>query len=409
MSLPMRIQARTLPALPALMVAVILLSTALGLPTAAAQPCSSLKNPVFLAGSTALEPLYKAIGKSLATNPDPQQAMTLVYLKNGSCAGVSSLSQNQSVNFSYINETYDGISEPPTCTNDVVGGIAIDIALSDVGYSTCTNQALPATLGDFQGPIEAMVFITGKESTQVAITAEEAYYLFGFGQFGDVRPWNDESMLCVRSGTSGTQRLIAANIGVAGPRWFGKVNAGSAEVITCMTPFITKDFERTLGILGTEVFATASVRQNFKALAFRGFGQHRAYLPDSSPTAQDKRNVRNGRYLLFGPAHLITRIDGGGVPLSSRARFFIDLIVGKNPNIDVLTSIIRKARLVPQCAMHVSRSSDGGNLSLSSAAAPCDCFFETTATGAVPAACKSCGADSECPTAHCRFGFCEPR
>ena len=384
-----------------------ILATLLMASQAQALNCSSLQNPLFLAGSTALEPLYKAIGKRLAT--DPVNPMTLVYLRNGSCSGVSSLAQKQTTAFSYIDGTYDGVSDAPTCVNDFVGGVGIDVALSDVAYQSCTGTPLPATFGDFLGPVESMVFIVPRSSTQVAITAEEAYYLVGFGQFADVSPWRNENLYCMRTPGSGTQRLIAANVSVPASRWLGKQNSASADVITCMNSVSPVDAERSIGILGTEVYGSGTVRQNYKALAFRGFGQRLAYLPDSSPMTQDKQNVRDGRYLLFGPAHMITSIDGTGTPLSSRASRFVNLLSAQTTDVNVLTSIIRSAKLVPQCAMHVSRTSDGGNLSLSAAATPCDCFFQATVSGMVPASCQACGVNADCPSTHCRFGYCETR
>ena len=384
-----------------------LLATWLLASQAQAQNCSSLQNPLFLAGSTALEPLYKSIGKRLAT--DPVDPMTLVYLPNGSCSGVAALAQKQTGAFSYIDGTYDGVSRPPTCTNDVAGGIPIDIALSDVAYQSCTGSPIPPSLGDFLGPVESMVFIVPQSSTQVAITAEEAYYLVGFGQFGEVAPWNNESLYCMRTPGSGTQRLIAANVGVPAARWLGKQNSASADVITCMNSVSGPDLGRSIGILGSEVYGSGTVRQNYKALAFRGFGQKLAYLPDSSPKTQDKQNVRDGRYLLFGPAHMITAIGGTGTPVSSRANRFINLLSAQATDITVLTSIIRSAKLVPQCAMHVTRTSDGGQLSLNVTATPCDCFYQATVSGMIPPACQACGVDTDCPSSHCHFGYCEAR
>lgn len=368
--------------------------------------CSTLKNPLFLAGSTALEPLYKAIGKNLATDPDPTKQITLAYLRNGSCAGVASLTTKQTAAFYFIDATYDGTTVP-TCINDIAGGIPIDVALSDVAYQSCTGTPTPTNLGDFLGPAESMLFVTPRSSARTAISAEEAYYMLGFGQFGDVQPWNNESRMCVRTATSGTQRLIAANIGLPADRWRGVTNSGSVDVITCLSTSGMQNPDSAIGILGTEVYDTGTIRQTYKGLAFRGFGQRRAYLPDSSPTNPDKRNLRDGRYLLFGLAHMIAPANQG-VPTNARSQAFIDLLSGKTSNISFLTSLAGIAKLVPGCAMHVSRSSDGGQLSLSPAAIPCDCFYEATATGAVPASCQTCSTDAECSTKHCRYGYCEP-
>ncbi len=72
--------------------------------------------------------------------------------------------------------------------------------------------------------------------------------------------------------------------------------------------------------------------------------------------------------------------------------------------------------LIPDCAMHVSRTADGGPLSLYTPAATCDCFFASKIPGAVagatPAGCTTCTTDAECTasgpgTATCQHGFCE--
>jgi hypothetical protein len=159
-----------------------LLTLGLVVPHAQAVNCSQLVNPVYVSGSSALEPLYKAIGPTLAT--DKTMPLTIVYQKPGSCPGISGLTVKQTANPLYIDATFDGINVP-TCTNDIVGGFPLDIALSDVSYENCVGSPIPAAYQDFLGPVESMVFAVPRASSQTAITAEEAYYLFGFGMFGN--------------------------------------------------------------------------------------------------------------------------------------------------------------------------------------------------------------------------------
>lgn len=375
---------------------------------AVAQQCSTLKNPLVLVGSTALEPLYKGIGPKLAT--DPQSPITLLYLRNGSCTGVNQLGQKLSAatapKLFYVDANYTG-GDIPQCDNDFQGGAPIDIAVSDVFYDSCNlGKPMPTGYKDFLGPVGTMLLVVPKQSSQTAITAEEAYYLFGFGAFSDAAPWSDETMLCIRSASSGTQGLWAAAFGVPASRWRGKTNSGSMDVLNCLAGAARTAPEKGIGILGAEIYDAGTVRNTYKALAYRAYRQQLAYYPDSSPTAFDKRNVRDGRYTAFGFAHLMTQVDGAGKPNGAGAEQFIDLLLSQRT--DVLTTIIRNVKMVPQCAMNVTRSADGGDLSLSTGPS-CSCFFDMVTQGKAPDRCQSCKVDGDCSTAHCRLGFCEPR
>lgn len=370
--------------------------------------CSTLKNPLVLVGSTALEPLYKGIGPKLAT--DPTSPITLLYLRNGSCAGVSQLGQRLTATaapkLSYVDASYIG-GDVPQCDNDLMNGAPIHIAVSDVFYESCgLAKPLPDGYKDFLGPVGTMLLVVPKQSTQSVITAEEAYYLFGFGAVGDAAPWGDESLQCIRSASSGTQGLWAAAFGVPAARWRGKGNASSMDVLNCLAGAARTAPEKGIGILGAEIYDAGTVRNTYKALAYRAFRQRLAFLPDSSPTSFDKRNVRDGRYTAFGFAHLMTQVDAQRRPTSAAAEQFISLLMSQRT--DVLTTIIRSVKMVPQCAMNVTRSADGGDLSPSSVPS-CGCFFDTVVQGKAPDPCQSCKVDGDCATTHCRLGFCEPR
>lgn len=377
--------------------------------SAAAQvKCSSLKNPLTLVGSTALEPLYKGIGPKLAT--DAQSPLTLLYLRNGSCSGAGQLGKRLTATDApklfFVDASYTG-GDVPQCENDIANGVPVDIAVSDVFYESCNlPDPFPAGYKDFLGPVGTMLMVVPKQSTQTALTAEEAYYLFGFGASGDAAPWGDETVMCIRSATSGTQGLWAAAFGVPAKSWRGKSNAGSMDVLNCLAGAARTSPERAIGILGAEIYDAGTVRNTYKALAFRSYKQQLAYYPDSTPTAFDKQNVRNGRYTAFGYAHLMAQVDGQGKPMNPLADQFVSLLLSQRQ--DVLTTIIRSVKMVPQCAMNVTRSSDGGELSLSSAPT-CGCFYDTVILGRAPDRCQSCKADGDCASAHCRLGFCEPR
>jgi hypothetical protein len=104
-------------------------------------------------------------------------------------------------------------------------------------------------------------------------------------------------------------------------------------------------------------------------------------------------------------------VSGSGIPTSARAKYLIDLLQGSPivpaPSFDSMTAIANSGRLVPQCAMRVQRTKDGGDLSLYQPAVPCGCFFEATATGTTPSGCVQCSTAVPCATGTCRYGFCE--
>lgn len=63
--------------------------------------------------------------------------------------------------------------------------------------------------------------------------------------------------------------------------------------------------------------------------------------------------------------------------------------------------------LVPQCAMTVVRSEDGGPLSSLLPAKPCGCYYESLTGGTL---CQTCMSSAECPAEapECSYGYCEP-
>lgn len=93
-------------------------------------------------------------------------------------------------------------------------------------FESCTAQPPPAGVGQFSGPVEAMLFVVPKASQQTAITAEEAY----FGAAGAAKPWTVETNLARRNASSGTQGIIAHNIAVPAGLWKGVDKSNSQGV-----------------------------------------------------------------------------------------------------------------------------------------------------------------------------------
>jgi hypothetical protein len=106
--------------------------------------------------------------------------------------------------------------------------------------------------------------------------------------------------------------------------------------------------------------------------------------------------------------------DGGTLePVNANAKLFIDILTntadpGIPSGLDPVALVAQKG-IVPLCAMTVTRSVEGGNLSLFAPPDPCGCYFESKlATGTVPASCTACTATTTCAAGMtCRHGFCE--
>ena len=85
----------------------------------------------------------------------------------------------------------DSTSTSPTSKQEncnLPGGDArvpvnVDLAISDVFPASCrpTLASVPAPFADFFGPIQMFNFVVPAASQQQAISAEAAYFVFGFG------------------------------------------------------------------------------------------------------------------------------------------------------------------------------------------------------------------------------------
>ena len=66
-----------------------------------------------------------------------------------------------------------------------------------------------------------------------------------------------------------------------------------------------------------------------KILAFQAADQSCGYLPDSDATHFDKINVRQGRYDIWGPIHLVTAVDDSGNPTNAQAPTILNTAHGE--------------------------------------------------------------------------------
>jgi hypothetical protein len=373
--------------------------------------CSALPNPVYVQTGDTQEPLMKSLGQKLReskVNP-----MTLVYKTSGSCTNIDAMYKGTplTTNPLYIpsmaeDPTWDPSKPAPQCTIDPQG-VPLDLAISALFVSSCDPSPPPMGIGLFQGPVQPYVYIVPKASSQKAITAEEAYFVFGFGAAGKIEPWTDESLYFVRTTTKSTLLTMAAAIGVPGAKWKGVMLDKSSEVLSGVAT--SPNPEKTIGILGAEVYDAN--RDKVKTLAFQAYKQSHAYFPDSTATSFDKRNVRDGHYTIWSPTVYLGAVDAQGNLQNARVRYIVDMILSKAvapvPDFEPLEVVISKG-LVPDCAMKVTRSFEAGDLSLYSPAAPCGCFYESR-VGQASAACVMCASDNECNGGKCRHGYCEAK
>lgn len=420
------------------------LALAIGVPVrAAAQTlpaCSALQPPpVYLEIGDTQEPLIKNLGRLLASATVAEAKMTLVYRTSGSCTNIADIVRSATVSvqtLSYAPSTtssagWAASSASFQCTVDP--GTPYDVANSNVFISACPTSTVPASIGVWYGGIQPYVFAVPAGSGQTAVTAEEAYFMFGFGDVAGITPWVNKALRFVRSASKSTLVALAKNIGVP-PSLFvsnGTVpnaNPGkdsSSDVVNALET--SSNAEQTIGLLGAEVYDRN--RDKLKVLAFRAFGQDLAYYPDSTSSARDKQNTRDGHYTPWSPTVYMTPVSSGvptghsgtghpaGAPANgAKIAYLLDLISSKAPNpdpgFDPLKSAIIKVGLVPSCAMKVQRTEEGGALKYYAPPEPCGCFFENavaTSSSSANSSCVACSAANPCASGVCRHGFCEAR
>ncbi len=377
----------------------------------AAPPCSSLPNPVYLQVGDTQEPLMKALGQKLRASA--VQPITLIYKTSGSCTNIEAMYSDVKLttNPSYVpsaaeDPAWDPSMPAPQCEIDP-GGVTLDVTNSNVFVSACTQAAPPAGVAEFIGPVQPYVFIVPKGSSQQAITAEQGYFVFGFGQAGGAEPWTDEAFVFSRTTTKSTLLAIAAAIRVPPSKCKGKPFDKSSEVMSAVATSTSP--EKTIGLMGAEIYDAN--RDKVSSLAYQAYQQTRAYFADSTSSSRDKRNVRDGHYTIWSPTVYLARVDAAGQVTNPRVAYVLKLILSEattpTPDFDPLSIVVGRG-LVPECAMKVQRAEEGGDLSPYAPAAPCGCAFEAY-VGSPSAACVACGDDAACGAGKCRFGFCEER
>jgi hypothetical protein len=392
----------------------------------------SFVNPLYLEIGDTQEQLIKTLGAHTAAATTPH-AITLVYRTNGSCANLTDVFTVppkpivSGTTMSYVLAGQNPALASPTCTLDAA--TPIDVGNAALFISSCAGQApaQPAGVSAQQGPIQAYTLVVPNASSQTAITAEEAYFVFGFGNndgFNSatnstpLSPWNDTAFIFTRLSTKSTlltwvHTLSQRGGDVAGdPRTFtpakflGTALNASSDVVGHVTGVTGSDRERTIGLLGAEVYDSNPTV--LRELAFQWFDQKHAYFPDSALGAKDKRNLRDGHYAVWSPTFWIENVNTDGSPTKTDADYVINLILGKQQQLQVnpVDDII-SVGLVPSCAMQVNRSVEGGPLSLFDPTSQCRCYYDSKVG---TSSCATCNASTPCATGVCSpDGFCEAK
>jgi len=398
-------------------------STGVGLDCASLATSGQL---VYVTGSSAAKPFLQQIAQQLAST-----GVYLVYTSTGSCIGVDAVVNGTPMKTGAApapaaSATYwDSTSSTGKACDLPLEGVAADLGISDVFAATCPGFELTDldALGirDAHGPIQTMTFAVPTNSPYSEISAQAAYFVFGFGSGGGVQNatgaaaiWNDESYLFQRNAGSGTQAMLASAIGVPAGSWKGKTHKTSDDVSAALQNAAASEqtAEKALGILAADYIDTKNLRAQIKVLAYQDTHQPCAVFPDSTGTAHDKANVRDGHYPIWSPLHLLYKTDQAGNPLNPDTREAMGDIVGylsgtkALPNGVKLLDVYAQSGLVPECAMRVKRTKDGGNLSPSRPSSPCSCLFELKATGVTT--CAACTVQGDCAADEsCSQGYCE--
>jgi hypothetical protein len=381
------------------------LAATLAAAAADAQDCASLPNPLYIQTGDTQEPLMKSLGRQLRENT--VNPISLVYVTAGSCTNVEAMYTGLPMTTTpkYIpsiaeDPLWDPSMPAPTC-NIPVEGVPLDLGISATFVESCNPNPPPTGIALITGPIQAYLFVVPEASTQQVMTAEEGYFTFGFGEAGQIDPWNDESLLFVRAVTKSTLLTTMAAIGVPPAKTKGVVFDQSSQLVNAMVA--SPNSEKSIGLLGAEIYDRN--RDVLDVLAFRAFDQKKAYYPDKTANSFDKQNVRDGHYTPWSPTVYIAPVDGNGDPEDPDVAYLIDLVLGHEdispaPAFDSLSTVIAQG-LLPDCSMKVRRDLEGGNLSLFDAPEPCHCFYENE-VGSLGESCVACTNDTTCGGGKCR-------
>lgn len=381
--------------------ALLAVATALATSSARAEDplCSSLPNPVYGLGGSAQKPLIANVAATLRKLDDP---LTVVYSAPGACFGIYALKDGTPMTGTA--NYWDADGKEHNCRLPELGQEA-EYAVMGIFPDSCAGvDETPADIGDFEVSIGTFNLIVPVSSSQQSISSEGLYFVYGFGELGQVEPWTDDSQIFSRDYTSAAAVLIAKAAGMPVEKIKGLDVRTNQRMVTELRSATNP--EAAIGFVSGEV--ADQNREFVKTLAFQAKGQRCAFWPDSEPGKLDKRSVREGKYHIWSSSHFFAKIDSERQIVNERARRFIGFLTGEitDPLVPILDIYIDIGN-IPQCAMEVARSGDLGPIFPYLPERPCGCYFEKRVTGET--SCETCTNDDDCATGACRYGFCEAR
>lgn len=370
---------------------------------AAAQECPTDRpNSIYGTGGSAITATMKAVAIQLAGLDDP---ISVFYSDPGACTGFDELVADSIVTKKFWYWDADGTEHQ--CDPPAVTGQPADFAHMGNAADFCPERELPDDIGDFIGPVQTVNVFTHIDSNEDSISAEALYFAYGFGPEGEAAPWVEESFLWGRNTTSFVHLFLAEAINVPPTNFkIPDTNVVQTNGETIAGVFSgSANPDATLGYASGSAVAAAADR--VKTLAYQHYGQSCGYLPDSSPTAVDKLNVRTGQYYLWTPGHFYARINDDGEIVNPVVRDLISWFGGTaEAPFDITTTIINSGD-IPVCAMRANREGTLGAISSFAPERPCGCLFEYATEG--DTSCDSCEEDSDCNDENpkCNYGYCE--
>jgi hypothetical protein len=384
--------------------AVFALALLLGTGAAHAAPCSDLPNPIYGLGGSASKTFLGKVSQALSGLSGADQA-TIVFQAPGACVGIYALLNNTTI--SGTASYWDATGVEKSC--DLAANTVVDFANMANSAALCplAPATLPNDIGDYEGPVNTVNLIVPLASSQTAISAAAAYFVFGFGAAGQAAPWIINNEISIRDQNSAVQQLLGLAINVPASKFAYGVNASNQSgVITRVST--SSNPEAAIGIVSGE--AADAARGTVRTLAYQHYGQSCGYLPDSTGTALDKKNVRDGHYFIWTPQHFFAKKDPAtGTITSPTARRLIGYITGDValPKGFDLLAVEIAAGTVPRCAMHVWRDNDLGALRQYTPPKSCSAYFDSKTGGTTAPACPN--GPSDCPSNRpaCNFGYCE--
>jgi hypothetical protein len=384
--------------------------------------CKLEPSSVVVSGSPSLEGFFRRI----AAQVQKAEGTDIYFVRNvGQCQGAEQVAGSQDLGpkiFDYLGDVKNKYGGQPCCRAPASARAVLSV--SDYPTADCFDGKLPDNLREYAGPIVAYAMVVPTTSPEVAITMEEAYFVFGFGSDGykgsGISPWTNQGRFAVPGLSFGAHVLWSKFLLFASPQKLRGVRVSGPEKVvpSLMGPMFTspKDpkvvDEGAIGLTSTQAIDASPDRRSVRPLAIQGWKQRFAFFPDSSPSTFDKRNVRDGHYPWWAPAYVVLKWEAGK-PANARAESLSRLVqgLGKLEGTN-LTEAVVAAGLIPTCAMKVQRAKDQGIAGDLLPYTPppgtaCGCAMDD-AISPGGSGCAACSATTPCPTGKmCSNGFCE--